>query len=86
MPRGWIKLKDPVDMENAIARMINKILLSKEPLIHAGRFAALANAWINCRRLSLDSIEIQQAKLEIEELRKQVAENRHGRLLTVESR
>jgi hypothetical protein len=42
--------------------MLNKILASEDPLDHAGRFASLANAWTNCRKLRLESEELKELK------------------------
>lgn len=74
MVSGYLKIKEPGDLEKALSKMINKILLSDDPLLHAQKFASLANAWTNCRRLALDSVEVEKVKQEIEEMRKQIAE------------
>lgn len=57
---GWIPIHEPADLERAIVRMLNKILsLEKDKAVEqAGRFASLANAWVNVRKLSLESEEI----------------------------
>lgn len=87
MPSGWIKIRNPSDLENALARMLNKILTDDDPLIHAGRFASLANSWINCRRLSLDTQELLQLKEEMAELRRLIAESKqHGPIVSLEGR
>ena len=57
MVKGWIKISEPSDLEKALVRMLNKILASKDPLQHAGRFASLANTWLNAKRLELESGE-----------------------------
>lgn len=72
MPTGWLKISEPEDLERAITRMLNKILASEDPVSHAGRFASLANAWTNTRRLRLDVQEVRklQERLEALEARK----------------
>lgn len=66
MVKGWLKIKEPKDLETAIMRMLNKILASEAPIEHAGRFASLANAWINARRLRLEVDEVRKLKEEID--------------------
>ena len=78
MTSGYLKIKQPEDLERAITKMINKILLSDDPLLHAQKFASLANAWTNCRRLALDSVEVEKVKQEIEEMRRQISEIQNG--------
>ena len=63
---GWLSIKGPEDLERALVRMLNKILASEDPLFHAGRFAALANCWINAKRLELESGEWQEIKARLE--------------------
>ena len=57
---GWRKISSPEDLEKCIVTMLNKILMSTDPLSHCGRFASLANSWTNVRRLRLDSEEIEE--------------------------
>lgn len=63
---GWLSIKDPGDLERAIVRMLNKILASEDPLVHAGRFASLANCWLNAKRLELEAGEWQDIKNRLE--------------------
>jgi hypothetical protein len=68
---GWRKISKPEDLERCIVTMLNKILMASDPLSHAGKFASLANAWVNTRRLKIDTEEIIRieerfAKLESE--------------------
>ncbi len=65
---GWLSIKDPQDLEKALVRMLNKILASSNPLEHAGRFANLANAWTNARKLRLDSEDLNAIKERLDEL------------------
>jgi hypothetical protein len=46
--------------------MLNKILMSDDPLSHAGRFASLANTWLNAKRLELEAGEWQEIKARLE--------------------
>jgi len=65
---GWLSIKDPQDLEKALVRMLNKILSSSDPLEHAGRFANLANAWTNARKLRIDSEEIKAIRERLDQL------------------
>lgn len=66
---NYLKISDPEDLQRALAKMLNKILMSEDPLLHAGRFASLANAWTNAHRLFLEDKEITAIKQEIEALK-----------------
>jgi hypothetical protein len=68
---GWRKISNPEDLEKCIVTMLNKILMAVDPVAHAGRFASLANAWTNTRRLRLDSEEIKKLKEAINYLEEQ---------------
>ena len=63
---GWRKISSPEDLEKCVVTMLNKILMSSDPLEHAGRFASLANCWLNAKRLELESEEWQRVKERIE--------------------
>lgn len=54
MGSGWVKISTPEDLQKALTRMLNKILMCDDPVVHAGRFASLANAWTNAHRLFLE--------------------------------
>ena len=66
MVKGWIKISEPSDLERALVRMLNRILASDDPLLHAGRFASLANTWLNAKRLELEAGEWQEIKSRLE--------------------
>lgn len=66
MVKGWVKISEPVDLEKALVRMLNHILSSEDPLFHAGRFASLANAWLNAKRLELEAGEWRDIKTRLE--------------------
>jgi hypothetical protein len=65
---GWIKIQTPQDLRAAIQRMINKILMGKAPLEHAGTFAQLANAWTNSFKVEMSLIEMKELEQRIAEL------------------
>ncbi len=48
--------------------MINKILMGKSPLEHAGTFAQLANAWTNSFKVEMTLIEMKELEERISEL------------------
>jgi len=65
---GWVKISTPEDLKKAITRMLNKILMSEDPVMHAGRFASLANSWTNAHRLFLEEEEIAAIKQRLDAL------------------
>ncbi len=65
---GWVKIQTPQDLRTAIQRMINKILMGKAPLEHAGTFAQLANAWTNSFKVEMTLIEMKELEERIAEL------------------
>ncbi|VVB62421.1 Uncharacterised protein [uncultured archaeon] len=68
MGSGWVKIQTPQDLRAAIQRMINKILMGKTPLDHAGTFAQLANAWTNSFKVEMTLIEMKELEERIAEL------------------
>jgi hypothetical protein len=68
MGSGWVKIQTPEDLRAAIQRMLNKILMGKMPLDHAGTFAQLANAWTRAYQTELSLIEIKELEQRIREL------------------
>jgi len=60
-----MKIKKPEDLQRALQRMMNQILMSDDSINHAGVFAALANAWTN-------SIRVNIALTEFEDLREKM--------------
>jgi hypothetical protein len=63
MTKGWLKISEP---QTALVRMLNRILASDDPLAHAGRFASLANTWLNAKRLELEAGEWQEIKARLD--------------------
>lgn len=73
MGSGWVKIQTPRALRAAIQRMLNKILMGKAPLDHAGTFAQLANAWTNSFKVEMTLIEMKELEeriAELEDLRK----------------
>jgi hypothetical protein len=66
MTKGWLKISEPKHLETALTRMMNRILASDDPLSHAGKFASLANTWLNAKRLELEAGEWQEIKARLE--------------------
>lgn len=73
---GWRKISSPEDLQSSIVTMLNKILMSDVPLSHAGRFASLANCWLNAKRLELEAGEWKQLKERVDELEEQCKNER----------
>ena len=74
-PGGWLKISSPEDLQKALTRMLNKILMCEDPVVHAGRFASLANAWTNAHRLFLEEEEITAIKQRLDSLEKNRGQN-----------
>lgn len=68
MGSGWVKISSPKDLQKALTRMLNKILMCDDPVVHAGRFASLANAWTNAHRLFLEEEEITKINQRLDAL------------------
>jgi len=66
MTKGWLKISEPKHLETALTRMMNRILASDDPLSHAGKFASLANTWLNAKRLELEAGEWQEIKARLD--------------------
>ena len=65
---GWLKISSPEDLQKALTRMLNKILMCDDPVVHAGRFASLANAWTNAHRLFLEEEAITKINQRLDAL------------------
>lgn len=65
---GWVKIQTPQDLRTAIQRMLNKILIGKAPLDHAGTFAQLANAWTRAYQTEMSLLEMKELEARITEL------------------
>ena len=65
---GWVKIQTPQDLRTAIQRMLNKILMGKAPLDHAGTFAQLANAWTRAYQTEMSLLEMKELEARIAEL------------------
>ena len=74
-PVGWLKISSPEDLQKALTRMLNKILMCEDPVTHAGRFASLANAWTNAHRLFLEEDEINAIRERLDALEKDRGQN-----------
>lgn len=74
-PVGWLKISSPADLQKALTRMLNKILMCEDPVGNAGRFASLANAWTNAHRLFLEEEEINEIKQRLEVLERDGGRN-----------
>jgi hypothetical protein len=72
---GWLKISSPEDLQKALTRMLNKILMCEDPVANAGRFASLANAWTNAHRLFLEEEEVTEIKQRLDVLEKNHGQN-----------
>ena len=68
MGSGWVKIQTPQDLRAVIQRMLNKILMGKAPLDHAGTFAQLANAWTRAYQTEMSLLEMKELEARIAEL------------------
>ena len=79
---GWLKISTPEDLQKALTRILNKILMSDDPVVHAGRFASLANAWTNAHRLFLEEDEINAIKKRLDAIEQmKMIENEQQKLM-----
>jgi calcineurin-like phosphoesterase family protein len=74
MVSGWMRVDEPKDMERLLIRALNKVLSSNDYINHCGKIASVANAWVNCRRLRLDSEEIVKINERLSQLEKMQSE------------
>lgn len=82
MGSGWLKISTPDDMEKALTRMLNKILMCEDPLLHAGRFASLVNSWVNVHKLSLEEEEIAEIKKRLDAIEQmKIIENEKQKIM-----
>ena len=82
MGSGWLKISTPEDMEKALTRMLNKILMCEDPLLHAGRFASLVNSWVNVHKLVLEEDEINTIKQRLDALEQiKIIENEKQKIM-----
>jgi len=75
MGSGWLKISSPEDLQKALTRMLNKILMCEDPVAHAGRFASLANAWTNAHRLFLEEEAIAKINQRLDALERNKTNN-----------
>jgi hypothetical protein len=69
-------------MEKALTRMLNKILMCEDPLLHAGRFASLVNSWVNVHKLSLEEEEIAAIKKRLDAIEQmKIIENEKQKIM-----
>ena len=68
MGSGWVIIQTPQDLRAAIQRMLNKILMGKAPLDHAGTFAQLANAWTRAYQTEMSLLEMKELEARIADL------------------
>ena len=68
MGSGWVKINTLQDLRAAIQRMLNKILMGKAPLDHAGTFAQLANAWTRAYQTEMSLLEMKELEARIADL------------------
>lgn len=86
MGSGWMKISTPEDMERALTRMINKIHMCDDPLLHAGRLASLANSWVNVHKLTLEETKIEaiEARLDAIEQMKIFENEKKTKIIEIE--
>jgi len=68
MVKGYMKIEEIADVERALARMMNKCLMSDKCLEQAGRLASLANAFTAARRLRMELSDMERVDKKVDEL------------------
>lgn len=78
-PTGFVAIRSATDIQKALARRINRILMDQGADHHGGQLAALCNAWVNAAKFGLESVEVVELHKEIAEIRKMIEETRNVR-------
>lgn len=75
-PSGYIALRGPDDVQKALARRINRILMDRGEDHHGGQLAALCNAWIAAEKWKFEVTDFRELKKQMEELSREIEEQR----------
>ena len=67
-PTGYVAIRSEKDLQKALARRINRILMDRNEDHHGGQLAALCNAWVNAARYGLESVEVKELRAKVEQL------------------
>lgn len=67
---GWMRISAPADIEKALVKGINKILMSGDVASQSGRLAALANSWLAAHRLHMETTAWEEIQARVEALEK----------------
>ena len=65
-PTGYVAIRSAKDIQKALARRINRILMDRNEDHHGGQLAALCNAWVNAGRFDFEINEVRELKVRIE--------------------
>lgn len=71
-PTGYVAIRSPDDIQKALARRINRILMDRGEDHHGGQLAALANAWICAEKWKVEVKDFRELQKQVEELAKQM--------------
>lgn len=85
-PTGFVAIRSVTDIQKALARRINRILMDKGEHHHGGQLAALCNAWVNAGKFGMETIEVQQIREEIATLRQEMETRDRGSIIRSENR
>ncbi len=85
-PTGFVAIRSVSDIQKALARRINRILMDQGEYHHGGQLAALCNAWVNAAKFGLETIEVQEIKQEIAQLRMEMEARDSGAIIRAENR
>lgn len=77
-PTGYVAIRSETDIQKALSRRINRILMDRNEDHHGGQLAALCNAWINAAKFHVEVTEVRKLREEIDKLKCDLEQNSGG--------
>jgi hypothetical protein len=78
-PTGYVSIRSPDDIQKALARRINRILMDQGEDHHGGQLAALCNSWIAAEKWKVEVSDFREIQRRLDELEEQTKHDRQGR-------
>ena len=78
-PTGYVAIRSPDDIQKALARRINRILMDRGEDHHGGQLAALCNAWVNCEKWKVEVKDFREVQKRVEKLVEKMKDDYPGR-------
>lgn len=73
---GYIAIRSTEDIQRALARRINRILMDQGEDHHGGQLAALCNSWLSVEKWRFELVDFRELKKQMEELSREIEEQR----------